>query len=204
MKHTLPELDYEYTSLEPYIDAKTMEIHHSKHHQGYVDKLNQALENHPDLENKSLEELLKSLDEIPEDIRTAVRNNAGGHYNHSLFWEIMSPQVGGEREPDGDLKEAIDDAFGSFEEFKKAFKESALSRFGSGWVWLVESNRKLEIISTPNQDNPISEGKNPLLGLDVWEHAYYLKYQNKRTDYIDAWWGVVNWSKVEERYKEFV
>ncbi|MBC8589462.1 superoxide dismutase [Paratissierella segnis] len=194
----LPELKYSYEALEPYIDAKTMEIHHTKHHQTYIDNLNNALEGHSNLQNMNIEELIKSLDEIPEDIKTAVRNNGGGHYNHSLFWEWMSPNGGGK--PEGELARKIDEDLGGFEKFKEDFKKAALGRFGSGWAWLVLDGGKLSIVSTPNQDNPISEGKKPLLGIDVWEHAYYLKYQNKRADYIDAFWNVVNWKKVEESF----
>ena len=175
-----------------------MEIHHTKHHQTYIDNLNNALEGHSNLQNMNIEELIKSLDEIPEDIKTAVRNNGGGHYNHSLFWEWMSPNGGGK--PEGELARKIDEDLGGFEKFKEDFKKAALGRFGSGWAWLVLDGGKLSIVSTPNQDNPISEGKKPLLGIDVWEHAYYLKYQNKRADYIDAFWNVVNWKKVEESF----
>lgn len=192
----LPELKYSYDALEPHIDAKTMEIHHTKHHQTYIDNLNNALEGHSNLQNMSVEELIKSLDEVPEGIRTAVRNNGGGHYNHSLFWDWMSPNGGGK--PEGELAKKIDEDLGGFEKFKEDFKKAALGRFGSGWAWLVLDGGKLSIVSTPNQDNPISEGKKPLLGIDVWEHAYYLKYQNKRLDYIDAFWNVVDWKKVEE------
>ena len=177
----LPELKYSYEALEPYIDAKTMEIHHTKHHQTYIDNLNNALEGHSNLQNMNIEELIKSLDEIPEDIKTAVRNNGGG-------------------KPEGELARKIDEDLGGFEKFKEDFKKAALGRFGSGWAWLVLDGGKLSIVSTPNQDNPISEGKKPLLGIDVWEHAYYLKYQNKRADYIDAFWNVVNWKKVEESF----
>jgi Fe-Mn family superoxide dismutase len=197
MKHELPELPYSYDALEPHIDAKTMEIHHTKHHQGYVDKLNKALEAHPDIADKPLEELLADLGSIPEDIRTAVRNNGGGHYNHSFFWSLMSPEGG---EPEGGIARAINETFGDFNKFKDEFAETASSRFGSGWAWLVMEAGKLSITSTPNQDTPISSGQTPILGLDVWEHAYYLNYQNKRADYIDAWWNVVNWKQVEENY----
>ena len=196
----LPQLPYSYDALEPHIDARTMEIHHAKHHQGYVDKLNKALEGQSDLEGKSLEELLQSLDSIPESIRHAVRNNGGGHYNHSFFWEILTSKKGGE--PSGAFLEAIKVAFGSFELFKEEFATAAVARFGSGWAWLMFLNGKLQITSTPNQDSPIMEGNLPLLGLDVWEHAYYLKYQNKRADYISAWWNVVNWDEVLKKFEE--
>ncbi len=192
----LPELNYSYDALEPHIDARTMEIHHTKHHQAYIDNVNKALEGQEKLNELSVEELLKSLNEVPEAIRTAVRNNGGGHYNHSLFWELMSPNGGGR--PEGELARKIDEDLGGFEKFKEDFKKAALSRFGSGWAWLVLDGDKLAVVSTANQDNPISEGKKPLLGIDVWEHAYYLKYQNKRADYIDAFWNVVDWKKVEE------
>jgi superoxide dismutase, Fe-Mn family len=196
----LPPLPYGYDALEPYIDAQTMTIHHQKHHAAYVDNLNKAIDKHPELKGKSLEELLMNLNKLPEDIREAVRNNGGGHYNHSFFWTIMGKNKSGE--PKGKLKTDIDKSFGSFENFKKAFKEAALGRFGSGWAWLIkDSSGALKIISTPNQDTPIMEGIKPVLGLDVWEHAYYLKYQNKRGDYIDAWWNVVNWDEIEKYYK---
>jgi Fe-Mn family superoxide dismutase len=197
---TLPELGYDYSALEPHIDAKTMEIHHSKHHQTYVDKLNAALEGHEDLKKMDIADLIMNLDKVPEDIKTAVRNNGGGHANHSFFWTVMSPDGGGQ--PAGELAQAIDQTFGSFEDFKSRFKEAAVGRFGSGWVWLCHWDRKLHICSTPNQDSTVMEDKThaPLLGLDVWEHAYYLKYQNKRPDYVDAWWNVVNWPQVEKYY----
>lgn len=198
MSHTLPKLSYAYDALEPYIDAKTMEIHYTKHHQAYIDKLNAALEKYPDLANKSAEELISDLNTIPEDIRTAVRNHGGGHANHSMFWTIMAPGMGGE--PTGDIASAITQSFGSFTDFKKQLTDAALARFGSGWVWVVKSSGKLEIMSTANQDSPLSEGKIPTLCLDVWEHAYYLKYQNKRPDYVEAFWNVVNWGEVERRY----
>lgn len=192
-------LPYAYNALEPHIDARTMEIHYSKHHATYVTKLNDALKAHPDLEKLSLEELLKSLDKVPEAIRSAVRNNGGGHWNHSLFWQIMGPGAGGE--PTGPLADSIKSAFGSFADFKTKFGEAAVGRFGSGWAWLVaDKNGAVSITSTPNQDTPIMEGKRPVLGLDVWEHAYYLLYQNRRPDYIAAWWNVVNWKKVGELY----
>ena len=199
MKHVLPELKYGLNALEPYIDEMTMSIHHGKHHAAYVNNLNAALEKYPELQEKSLEELLISLDTIPEDIRTAVRNNAGGHYNHTLFWSIMAPNAGGE--PTGELSQKIKERFGSLEELKDLFGKAAVGRFGSGWAWLVISKAgSLEIVSTPNQDSPISEGHKPLLALDVWEHAYYLKYQNKRPDYIKEWWNVVDWNEVANRY----
>jgi Fe-Mn family superoxide dismutase len=196
MAYTLPDLPYPTDALEPSIDAKTMEIHHDKHHATYVTNVNNALEG-TQFADTPIEELLVKLDSVPEEKRTAVRNNGGGHYNHSLFWESMSPSGGGE--PSGDLASAIDSAFGSFTDFKDKLKTAGLGRFGSGWAWLVKGDSGLEIVSTPNQDNPISEGKTPLLGVDVWEHAYYLLYQNRRPDYIDAWWSVVDWDKVAER-----
>lgn len=198
MKHTLPLFPYEYNALEPYIDAKTMEIHYTKHHQTYIDKLNTALEKYPELDSKTAEELISNLGAIPEDIRTAVKNHGGGHANHSMFWTIMAPGKGGE--PTGALADAITKSFGSFADFKKLFTEAALARFGSGWAWLVKNNGKLEIMTTANQDSPLSEGKTPIVGLDVWEHAYYLNYQNKRPDYIEAWWNIVNWKEAERRY----
>jgi Fe-Mn family superoxide dismutase len=192
----LPELGYSFDALEPHIDAKTMEIHHDKHHATYVAKLNDALKGHDDLLAMDIVELITNLDKVPEDIRTTVRNNGGGHANHSFFWSIMSPDGGGE--PKGELAVAINKTFGSFDDFKTKFKEAAVGRFGSGWVWLCYHNDKLHICSTPNQDSTVMEDKShaPLLGLDVWEHAYYLKYQNKRPDYIDAWWNVVDWNQV--------
>ncbi len=200
MAHTLPVLPYDYKALEPHIDAKTMEIHHTKHHQAYIDKLNAALEKHKELAEKTAEELIADLDMVPEDIRMAVRNNGGGHVNHSFFWEIMSPKGGGK--PEGELAKAIDAAFGSFDDFTAKFADAAATRFGSGWAWLVVDGGKLSVVSTPNQDNPVTEGKTPILGLDVWEHAYYLNYQNKRPDYVKAFWNVVNWSEVQKRYAE--
>ena len=195
MAHTLPDLPYENNALEPHIDATTMGIHHGKHHQAYVNNLNAALEGHPDLQDKSALELILDLDALPEDIRMAVRNNGGGHVNHSMFWTVMSPKGGGE--PSGSLAEAIDEAFGTFEDFKAAFAKAGATRFGSGWAWLcVSGNGNLAVTSTPNQDNPVSEGLIPILGLDVWEHAYYLKYQNRRPDYISEWWNVVDWDRV--------
>lgn len=198
-KHQLPELKYPKDSLEPHIDAKTMEIHHGKHHQGYVDKLNAALEGHQDLAAKPLAELLRGIDSVPESIRTAVRNNGGGHANHSLFFAHLSPQGGGK--PQGDLAKAMDSAFGSFDSFKEKFAEAAATRFGSGWAWLCLTEKgELHIDSTPNQDSPLMEGHTPVMGLDVWEHAYYLNYQNRRPDYIGAFWNVVDWNTVAENY----
>lgn len=196
--HELPALPYDHNALEPHIDEQTMRIHHGKHHQTYVNNLNAALEGHSDLSAKSLDDLIGSLDRVPENIRTAVRNNGGGHYNHTLFWQIMSPNGGGE--PSGELADAINSAFGSFAKFKEEFAAAAAGRFGSGWAWLIVDNGKLAITSTPNQDNPVMEGKTPILGLDVWEHAYYLKYQNRRPEYIQAFWNVVNWDEVAKRY----
>lgn len=199
MAFTLPELPYAYDALEPHIDKETMTIHHDKHHAAYVNNLNAALEGKPELEGKSIEELVANLDAVPEAIRGAVRNNGGGHLNHTLFWEIMTP--GGAAEPKGPLAEAINAAFGSFDEFKKKFNDAGVKRFGSGWAWLVKTkDGKLDIVSTANQDNPISEGHQVLFGNDVWEHAYYLKYQNRRPDYLAAWWSVVNWDKIAERF----
>jgi Fe-Mn family superoxide dismutase len=189
----LPELGYEFGALEPHIDAKTMEIHHGKHHAGYVEKLNAALEKYPDLQNKKIEEILSGIKDVPEDIRTAVQNNGGGHHNHSLFWESMKP--GGSQ----NAPEVIAKTFGSLEDFKTKMTEAGVGRFGSGWAWLVKAEDKLEVYSTANQDSPLMEGKTPILGLDVWEHAYYLKYQNHRPDYITAWWNVVNWDVVAQR-----
>jgi superoxide dismutase, Fe-Mn family len=198
MAFTLPDLPYAHDALEPHIDKQTMEIHHGKHHNTYVTNANSALEGKSDLESMSVEELLKNMDKVPDDIKTAVRNNAGGHANHSLFWEIMSPNGGGQ--PSGELADAINSKFGGFDQFKEQFKAAATGRFGSGWAWLVVSNGQLEITSTPNQDSPLMEGKTPILGIDVWEHAYYLKYQNLRPNYVDAWWNVVNWDEVAKRY----
>jgi Fe-Mn family superoxide dismutase len=195
MAYEVPALPYDYGALEPHIDEATMRVHHDKHHQAYVDKVNAALEG-TEWEGKPIEDVLRDLASLPADKRTAVRNNGGGHYNHSLFWEWLSPDGGGE--PDGKLREAIDSAFGSFDDFKAKFKEAGVNQFGSGWAWLVHDGSGLAITSSPNQDNPISEGSTPLLGADVWEHAYYLKYQNKRPDYLDAFWNVVNWGKVAE------
>lgn len=199
MTFKLPELNYNYDQLEPHIDARTMEIHHTKHHQAYINNLNAALEGHEDLKSKSIEEIISDLESVPENIRTAVRNNGGGHLNHSMFWELMSPNGGGE--PKGELGKLIDRDFGNLETFKAEFKKAAMGRFGSGWAWLVLDGEKLKVVSTPNQDNPISEGLKPILGIDVWEHAYYLKYQNLRADYIDAWFNVLDWEKAEENMK---
>jgi superoxide dismutase, Fe-Mn family len=199
MAFTLPALPYAHDALEPHIDKLTMEIHHGKHHQAYVTNLNKALESAPALAGKSLDELLANgCAAVPEAIRTAVRNNGGGHWNHSLFWELMAPGAGGA--PVGNLAAAITGAFGTFDAFKEKFKAASVGRFGSGWGWLVKTPSGVEIVSSPNQDNPLMEGKYAVLGLDVWEHAYYLKYQNRRPDYIDAWWNVVNWKKAEDRF----
>jgi superoxide dismutase, Fe-Mn family len=197
MAYSVPPLPYAYDALEPHIDKLTMEIHHDKHHQAYVDKVNAALEGTP-LADASIEDVLKDLDKVPEAKRTAVRNNGGGHYNHSLFWESMSADGGGE--PDGALAEAISSTFGSFGDFQAKLKETGINQFGSGWSWLVHDGSGLAVVGSPNQDNPISAGSTPLLGVDVWEHAYYLKYQNKRPDYLDAWWNAVDWAKVSERF----
>lgn len=198
MAYTLPALPYANNALEPHVDARTMEIHHTKHHQAYINNANNALKDHADLANLSAEELIKDLSRVPEAIRTVVRNNAGGHANHSLFWTVMAPNAGGE--PTGDLAAAINSTFGSFAQFKEKFAAAATTRFGSGWAWLVVSGGKLEVTSTPNQDSPLMEGKTPILGLDVWEHAYYLNYQNRRPDYITAFWNVVNWPEVARRF----
>lgn len=198
MAFQLPALPYANNALEPHIDAQTMEIHHDRHHNTYVTNLNAALENAPELQGKSLEDLIANLDAVPESIRTAVRNNGGGHANHSLFWEVIGPNGGGE--PTGALADAINSELGGFDKFKEDFAKAATTRFGSGWAWLVVKDGKLAVTSTPNQDSPIMEGQTPLLGLDVWEHAYYLKYQNKRPDYISAFWNVVNWEEVGKRY----
>ncbi|QOV13368.1 superoxide dismutase [Viridibacillus arvi] len=198
MAFELPKLPYAYDALEPHIDATTMEIHHTKHHNTYVQGINAALEGKSDFEGKSVEEIIANLDAVPEEIRTAVRNHGGGHSNHSLFWESLAANAGGA--PTGELAAAIDAKFGSFDAFKEQFDNAAKTRFGSGWAWLSVANGELEISSTPNQDSPIMEGKTPLLGLDVWEHAYYLNYQNRRPDYIGAFWNVVNWDKVAERF----
>ena len=197
MAFSVPDLPYAYDALEPHIDEETMRIHHDKHHQAYVDKANAALEG-TEWADRDVEDVLRNLSALPGDKQAAVRNNAGGHYNHSLFWQMMGPDGGGE--PDGDLGAAIAEKFGSFDSFKEEFKNAGIARFGSGWAWLVKDSSGLAVVSTPNQDSPISDGKAPLLGCDVWEHAYYLKYQNKRPDYIDAFWNVVNWDYVAERF----
>ena len=197
----LPQLPYAYDALEPYIDAKTMEIHYGKHHGGYVEKLNKAVEPHSKLQSLSVEELLTDLNQVPAEVRTAVRNNGGGHFNHSLFWKLMKKGGGGK--PAGGLATALESSFGSFDAFKSSFGQTALGIFGSGWAWLCYADGKLVIESTPNQDNPLMNGKNrPILGLDVWEHAYYLRYQNRRPEYVEAWWNVVNWNQVEENLNQ--
>jgi Fe-Mn family superoxide dismutase len=198
MAHQLPPLPYDFAALEPHIDAQTMQIHHGKHHATYVTNLNAALEKHPDLASKSVEDLVRDLSKVPEEIRTVVRNNGGGHLNHSMFWQIMGPKGGGS--PSGALGDAMKSSFGSFDSFKEQFAKAAVGRFGSGWAWLIVTGGKLTIESTPNQDNPIMEGKKAIVGLDVWEHAYYLKYQNRRADYITAWWNVVNWAEIGKRF----
>lgn len=198
MSYTLPDLPYAYDALEPYIDEETMHLHHDKHHNTYVTNLNAAIEKHPELGEKTVEELLADFSSVPEDIQTAVRNNGGGHANHTFFWEILGPNAGGE--PTGAIKEAIEETFGSFEDFKEEFKTAATGRFGSGWAWLVVKDGKLAITSTANQDSPLMDGQTPVLGLDVWEHAYYLKYKNVRPEYINAFWSVVNWDKVNEYF----
>lgn len=196
--HTVPDLPYEYDALAPHVDAETMKIHHDKHHGAYVQKLNDALSGHSDLLDMSVDELVSDLNKVPSDVRQAVRNNGGGHSNHSLFWTVMSPDGGGV--PSGKLADAIKDAFGGFDTFKEEFSKVAAGRFGSGWAWLVMRNNALEVCDTPNQDSPLMDGATPLLGLDVWEHAYYLHYQNRRPEYVEAWWNVVNWKEVEKRY----
>ena len=199
MAFTVPSLPYAFDALEPYIDKQTMEIHHDKHHGAYVTNLNKALESAPDLQNKAIEELLaNNCSIVPENIRTAVRNNGGGHINHSMFWQIMAPKAGGT--PSGNVAEAITSAFGSFDQFKEKMNAAGTGRFGSGWAWLVKTGGKVDIISTANQDSPVMEGKFPVMGVDVWEHAYYLKYQNRRPDYLAAWWNVVNWPEIEKRF----
>jgi Fe-Mn family superoxide dismutase len=197
MPYSVPDLPYDYGALEPHIDEQTMRVHHDKHHQAYVDKANAALEG-TEWADKDVDEVLRNLSSLPDDIQTPVRNNAGGHSNHTFFWQIMSPDGGGE--PEGDLRAAIDDAFGGFDSFKDELKNAGVNRFGSGWAWLVRDGSGLAVVSTANQDSPISDGQTPLLGVDVWEHAYYLKYQNRRPDYLDAWWNVVNWSEVASRF----
>jgi len=200
MAFEVPPLPYAYEALEPHIDAETMHLHHDKHHQAYVTNLNMAVDKHPELAGKSAEDLLKKLSAVPEDIRAAVRNNGGGHVNHSMFWEIMGPGGGGP--PSGALADALTSAFGSFEAFKTQFNDAGVKRFGSGWAWLVKgTDGKLAIVSTANQDNPMSDGQYPIMGNDVWEHSYYLKYQNRRPEYLAAWWNTVNWTKISERFE---
>jgi superoxide dismutase, Fe-Mn family len=199
--HELPPLPYAYEALEPTIDSETMHLHHDKHHGTYVNNLNAAIEKHPDLASKSAEDLLRNLNSVPEDIRTTVRNNGGGHVNHTMFWQIMAPKAGGE--PSGPLADEIRKTFGSFDEFKTKFNDAGVKQFGSGWVWLVRGNdNKLQIISTPNQDNPLMQGLWPIMGNDLWEHAYYLKYKNARADYLKAWWAVANWKEIEKRFQK--
>ncbi|HEX6609043.1 MAG TPA: superoxide dismutase [Chloroflexia bacterium] len=201
MAYELPPLPYPFDALEPNIDAKTMEIHHDRHHAAYVNNLNKALEGHPELGNQSVEDLIRNINQVPEDIRTAVRNNGGGHANHSFFWKIMGPNGGGE--PTGAVAQAINSTFGGFQAFKDKFNAAGAGRFGSGWAWLVaDRNGNLSVTSTPNQDSPLMEGQTPILGCDVWEHAYYLKYQNKRPDYLAAWWNTVNWDEVNKHYQQ--
>jgi superoxide dismutase, Fe-Mn family len=200
MAFELPPLPYDFSALEPHIDARTMEIHHDRHHGTYVNNLNGAIQKHPELEGKSVEDLLSDLSSVPDDIRTVVRNNGGGHYNHSIFWQIMSPDGGGE--PSGEIAEAINGAFGDFASFKDTLSKAAIGQFGSGWGWLYLSAGQLSVKGFPNQDNPIMDGGVPILGVDVWEHAYYLKYQNKRPDYVAAWWNTVNWPAVSDRYSQ--
>ena len=197
MAFTLPALPYAPESLEPHIDKQTMEIHHGKHHNAYVTNLNAAIEKAPELASKSLDDLVKGIASVPEAVRTAVRNNGGGHLNHSMFWQIMGPNAGGA--PTGAIADAINSSFGSFDKLKEQLKAAAVGRFGSGWAWVIDQGGKLVVESTPNQDNPLMDGKKPVFGIDVWEHAYYLKYQNRRPDYIDAWWNVINWSEVNKR-----
>ena len=199
MAHSVPPLPYDYNALEPHIDEQTMRIHHDKHHAAYVNNLNAALEKHPGLQSKSVEDLVRGINTVPEDIRTAVRNNGGGHLNHTMFWEIMGPGKGGE--PKGGIADAIKSTFGDFEKFKAQMNDAGVKRFGSGWAWLIDAGGKLVIESTANQDNPLMEGKKAILGIDVWEHAYYLKYQNRRPDYLAAWWNVINWDAVNNRFK---
>ena len=201
MAFELPPLPYDFSALEPHIDARTMEIHHDRHHGTYVNNLNGAIQKHPELEGKTVEDLLGDLSSVPDDIRTVVRNNGGGHYNHSIFWQIMSPDGGGE--PSGEVAEAISEAFGDFASFKDTLSKAAIGQFGSGWGWLYLSGGRLAIKGFPNQDNPIMDGGVPIMGVDVWEHAYYLKYQNKRPDYVAAWWNTVNWSAINDRYSQY-
>src|SRR4029079_3101013 len=200
MAHSLPALPYDAAALEPHIDKQTMEIHHGKHHQAYVTNLNAALDKHPELHNKVLDDLIKNINSVPDDIKAAVRNNGGGHWNHSFFWKLMGPNPG--RAPTGAVADAIKGSFGDFEKFKTAVNQAGTTRFGSGWAWVINNGGKLEVMSTPNQDNPLMEGKKAILGIDVWEHAYYLRYQNRRPDYLGAWWDVVNWDDVGRRYGE--
>ena len=200
MAFTLPPLPYAFDALEPHIDAQTMQIHHGKHHQAYVNNLNAAIEKAPELANKSIDDLMRNINTVPESVRTAVRNNGGGHWNHSMFWQIMGPKAGGE--PTGALGDAIRSTFGDFAKFREQVNAAGAGRFGSGWAWLVSDGGKLAITSTPNQDTPLMEGKQAILGVDVWEHAYYLKYQNRRPDYLNAWWNVVNWAEVSKRYDQ--
>jgi Fe-Mn family superoxide dismutase len=199
-KYELPKLPYDYDALEPHFDAQTMEIHHTKHHQTYVDKLNAALEGHDDLSGQSVEDLMRNFDSVPEEIKGPVRNHGGGHANHSLWWKILAKDAGGE--PDGEVADAIKDAFGDFNAFKEKFNAAAANHFGSGWAWVVLEGDKLNVISLPNQNSPLAEGKTPILGIDVWEHAYYLKYQNRRPEYIAAFWNVVNWDQVNSNLKD--
>ena len=199
MAHSLPPLPYAFNALEPHIDARTMEIHHGKHHQAYVTNLNAALDKHPELHSKTIEDLLKGINSVPEDIRTAVRNNGGGHANHTMFWEIMGPDGGGA--PSGAIGDAINSSFGGFDKLKEEFKKAAIGRFGSGWAWVIDNGGKLVVESSANQDSPLMEGKKIVFGIDVWEHAYYLNYQNRRPDYVDAWWNVVNWAAINNRLR---
>jgi Fe-Mn family superoxide dismutase len=199
MAHSLPALPYPTDALEPHIDKMTMEIHHGKHHQAYVTNLNAALDKHPELHTKSIEDLLKGINTVPEDIRAAVRNNGGGHANHSMFWQVMGPKAGGA--PTGAIADAITGSFGGFDKFKEEVKKAGVGRFGSGWAWVIDQGGKLVVESSPNQDSPLMEGKKVVFGVDVWEHAYYLKYQNRRPDYLDAWWNVVNWAEINKRLR---
>ena len=199
MAHSLPPLPYAFNALEPHIDAKTMEIHHGKHHQAYVTNLNAALDKHPELHSKTIEDLLKGINSVPDDIRTPVRNNGGGHANHTMFWEIMGPDGGGA--PSGAIGDAINSSFGGFDKLKEEFKKAAIGRFGSGWAWVIDNGGKLVVESSANQDSPLMEGKKIVFGIDVWEHAYYLNYQNRRPDYVDAWWNVVNWDAINKRLR---
>jgi len=201
MAFEVPPLPYDYNALEPYIDTQTMQLHHDKHHAAYVNNLNAALQNAPQLASLAIDDLIRRISDVPESIRTAVRNNGGGHLNHSMFWQIMTPNGGGA--PSGELGNAINSTFGSFDQFKAAFNDAGVKRFGSGWAWLIlDASGKLQIISTANQDSPLIDGNYPIMGNDVWEHAYYLKYQNRRPDYLNAWWNVVNWNEIEKRYQQ--